>query len=221
MARIEKVSGVKQHTVYKTADGKRVPGTTTVLSVLAKPHLIKWANDLGLNGIDSTKYTDKMATIGTIAHYLVECHCKSEKPNLDAYSKEEINLAENAFISFLEWEKDKEVEYLHNELVLVSEAYKYGGTIDCVAKINGVMTLLDFKTGKAIYPEMLIQLAAYRKLLTENGYFVTEMRILRIGRDESEGFEERKETGLWTHWELFKHLRAVYELNKAINRKAG
>ena len=33
------------HTVYKTADGIRVPGVTTVLGVLNKPALIKWAND--------------------------------------------------------------------------------------------------------------------------------------------------------------------------------
>jgi len=221
MAKDKMKAASKVHTQYKLADGTKIPGTTTVLSVLAKPALVHWAWDLGVKQIDYRKYVDKLATVGTIAHYLVECHCKGEKPALDAYSKEEISLAENAFISFLEWEKDKEIKYLHNEIVLVSEAYRYGGTIDCVAEINGVPTLLDFKTGKAIYPEMLVQLAAYRHLLKENGYSVDEVRILRIGRDESEGFEERKETDLWTHWEMFKCLRQVYELNKAINRKAG
>lgn len=218
---VEKISGVRQHTVYKTSDGKRVPGTTTILGVLNKPYLITWANQLGLQGIDSTKYRDKMASIGTIAHYLVEKHIKGERPELDAYSKEEIDKAENSFLSFLEWEKDKEIEYIKSELILVSDFHRYGGTVDCYCKINGVPTLLDFKTGKAIYPEMIVQLAAYRNLLQEHGYRVDEVRILRIGRSEDEGFEERKEKDLSLHWEMFKLLRQVYEYQKIINRKAG
>ena len=51
----------KPHTVYRTADGQRVPGVTTVLGILNKPALIKWANNLGLQGIDSATYVDETA----------------------------------------------------------------------------------------------------------------------------------------------------------------
>ena len=43
------------HTVYKTKDGKRVPGVTTILGVINKPALVRWANNLGLQGIDSQR----------------------------------------------------------------------------------------------------------------------------------------------------------------------
>ena len=44
------------HTVYTDSLGTRVPGATTIIGILDKPALIKWANNLGLAGIDSTKY---------------------------------------------------------------------------------------------------------------------------------------------------------------------
>lgn len=220
MTKIEQVSGVKQHTVYKV-EGKRVPGTTTIIGILEKPFLKVWANQIGLQGIELNKYVDKLAQIGTLAHLMIECHCLGADLDLNAYSAEQISLAENAYISFLEWERDKEVQYIGNEMVLTSPSLLYGGTIDIYCKVNGVLTLADIKTAKAVYPEMFVQLAAYKHLLEENGYPVHDTRILRVGRDESEGFEDCHKPDLMAHWELFKCLRQAYELQKKINRKAG
>lgn len=57
----------KAHVKYRTKDKVLVPGVTTITNLLNKPYLIKWANDLGLEGIDSTKYRDEAADIGTLA----------------------------------------------------------------------------------------------------------------------------------------------------------
>lgn len=211
---LKKVS--KAHTIYKLADGKRVPGVTTILGVLNKPALVSWANKLGLEGIDSTKYVDESARIGTLAHYLVQCDLTGEIPDLSNYGAFEIDKAENSLLSYYEWKKTKDIVAIKNEMPLVSEEYGYGGTIDCLCTLNGETWLLDFKTGKAIYPEMLTQLAAYMQLLKENGYEVKKARILRIGRDETEGFEERVITQFEQHWELFKHCLAIYQLQKQI-----
>lgn len=207
----------KAHTVYKV-DGKRVPGVTTILGVLNKPALVKWANNLGLQGVDSTKYVDALATIGTCAHYLVECEWKGEEPDLSEYDPDTIDKAENALLSFWEWRKGKDIDPLLVEEPLVSDSLRYGGTIDCYARVDGVNTLIDLKTSRGIFSEHIHQLAAYRQLLMENGYEVDNVRILRIGRDESEGFEERVYTPeqLEPHWEIFEHCRAIYELQKAV-----
>lgn len=219
MAKPLKLSGTKSHTRYKAKDGKTVPGTTTILGVLAKPYLIQWANKMGLQGIDTTKYVDALARIGTLAHYLVECHIRGIEPDLSTYSQEEINLAENSFLSFLEWEKGKDIQYLDNEIQLVSEQYKYGGTIDCYAVINGKHNLIDFKTSRQIYSEHIIQLSAYKQLLEENGFPVDEVRILRIGRSEDDGFDEKVVKDVSNHWKLFLSLLDVYKYHKIINRK--
>jgi hypothetical protein len=211
---LKKVS--KVHTQYRLADGTRLPGVTTVLGVLNKPALVPWANKLGLEGIDSSRYVDESAKIGTLAHYLVQRHLTKQAPDLSQYGTFEVDKAENALISYFEWEKSREIETIENEMPLVSESYRFGGTIDCYCKIDGEIWLLDFKTGKAIYPEMLIQLAAYRQLLNENGYPVDKAKILRIGRDETEGFEERTITNFDLQWELFKHCLEIYRLQKQI-----
>lgn len=218
MATIEKVKNVKTHTKYKLKDGTIVPGVTTVLGVLAKPALIHWAWDLGSRGIDYRKYRDKMASIGTLAHYMIECDLKDEDPELDSYSKEEINLAENALISFWEWKKQYNPKPLGVELQLSSEKYRYGGTIDLYCEIDGELWLVDFKTGKAIYPEMVTQLSAYNQLMRENGFMVNKIRVLRIGRDETEGFEDQVKTQgeLKPHWQKFRHCLGIYEANKKI-----
>lgn len=62
----------KPHTIYRTADGKRVPGVTTVLGIMNKPALVKWANTLGLQGIDSSAYVDETARVGTLAHEMIQ-----------------------------------------------------------------------------------------------------------------------------------------------------
>lgn len=194
------MKGAKAHTRYKTSDGKAVPGVTTVTGLLAKPQLIKWANNLGLQGIDSTKYVDKAARIGSCAHEMIEMYLKNKKFESDQYSPDEVNQAENALIKFYEWEKGIKFFPLASELQLVHEVLLYGGTVDCVADIDGKTWLVDFKTGKSIYDEMAMQLAAYREMLTYHGHKIEGCRIIRVGRDETEGFEDR----IFSQWEIDK-----------------
>lgn len=75
---------------------------------------------------------------------------------------------------------------------------------------------MDFKTGKAIYDEYFVQLAAYVNLLRENGYAVDNVRILRIGRDETEGFEERVVADTSTYFKIFASLLTVYYAKKEV-----
>jgi len=209
------------HQRYKNADGKVVPGVTTILGVKNKPALVKWANNLGLQGIDSSKYRDKMADIGTLAHAMVEAYLKGEQADTSEYSTDDISKAENAVLSFHEWEKHHTIKPLLLEGQLVSEVFQYGGQIDFYGWVDGELTLLDFKTGKAIYPEMFIQLAAYERLLTENGHSVSTRRILRIGRDEDEGFDDRQVGGdtIKECWSNFKLCLAMYASDKIIRKE--
>lgn len=76
----------KIHTVYKTADGKRVPSVTTILGILNKPALLDWAWRMGCEGQDYKAVRDNAGDIGTLAHYLILCHLKGEKPETQDYS---------------------------------------------------------------------------------------------------------------------------------------
>ena len=202
------------HVRYKDSQGNLVPGATTICNLLAKPQLIVWANRLGLDGIDSTRYVDELSEIGTLAHTLILHKHKGEIPDLKDYTDNQIDAAENCMNSYWAWEKNHTIEPILMEEPLVSDEMQYGGTLDMYCKLDGVHTLLDFKTGKALYPEHTYQLAAYRELLTEQGYPVERCMILRIGRDMGEGFEVHEGKDMDTAFAIFRHLLGIYHTTR-------
>ena len=113
---------------------------------------------------------------------MICCHNKRVKFDTGWHAPDLIDKAENAICPTYQWEKTKKVEPILCEHPLVSEKLGFGGTIDFYGLIDGVATLKDYKTAKAIYPEHLYQVAAYRQLLEENGYQVAAVGILQIGR---------------------------------------
>ena len=182
---------IKAKASYRNAAGDRITGTTTALAILAKPALINWANRMGLQGIDSTKYKDALADIGTLAHYFVMCRLADELPEVDEFTPEQVKSAQICYQKYTDWEDRNPVTPILTETPLVSEIYQYGGQVDLYAVCNGTYLLVDFKTGKGLFPESTYQVAAYRQLLIENGFPVQKVVILRIGRDELEGVEEK------------------------------
>lgn len=225
MGKTAKLAGTKAHTRYVVeVDGEKrqVPGVTTVTRLHggSKEVLIKWANQQGLEGNDVAKVKDKAADIGTCAHYLVECYLKQVEPDLSLYSPDTVGMAENACLSYFEWEKNHDVEVLLTEGQLVHDRLFFGGTIDLYAMVDGVLSLVDFKTGSGIYPEHLYQVAAYKELLEHNGNPVEAVRILRIGRDENEGFEDKliPNAELALRWRGFTALLDLYNVEKEIRQ---
>jgi len=213
---------VKAHTRYRLKDGTIVPGVTTVTgSQLGwnKQVLINWANRMGLQGIDSNKYKDDKAVIGTLGHSLATDSLLGIQTDTSDYSANQIEAAENSVLSFYEWAKGKEIRPILVEIPLVSEEYKFGGTPDIYGEINGTLELVDLKTGSGIYHEMIVQVSAYEKLLEEAGYRVDAVRILNIPRTEDEAFMER---GLGKQqrevaWEIFTNCLRNYQLKKKLN----
>ena len=211
----------KAHIRYKTKDGAIVPGVTTVLNLLAKPALVPWANRMGLQGIDTSKYVDDKADIGTLAHAMITDKLIGKETDTTDYSKNQIDLAENSCLSFWEWEKDHKIESVEFvERPLVSEAYRFGGTLDIYAVVNGKREIIDLKTGSGIYDEHIYQVAVLKRLLEENGFTVAATRVVNIPRAETEAFGERviSETENRVGWEIFKNLLSVYYLKKEMGK---
>ncbi len=214
--KLKKVS--KAHTRYYLGDKTLVPGATTVVNLMNKPALVKWANNLGLQGIDATKYVDKAAAIGTLIHALVEGHITGKEVNTEEYSALEIELAQNGFAKYLNWEKQHNIEPIFNEQAFVSERYKYGGTLDFYCKIDGKYTLVDFKSGKGIFNEHFLQVSAYANLLKEQKHKVEQIMILNIGRNEDEPFQHKEiaPSTIKKYFDMFKALLKVYYIKKDV-----
>ncbi len=199
------------HQKYKLLDGTSVPSVTTVLSILAKPALIHWAWELGTKGLDYRKVRDETANIGTLAHYLILCELRGGKPDTSEYSKEQIDQAENCLLSYYEWRKGHDLKPILIETPLVSDN-GFGGMPDLLAVLDGRRILLDYKTGKSLYPEYSYQVGAYAHLLEDNGYKVEAARILRIGRTADETFEDYQVPDLKRAWDIFKCCLDFYQL---------
>ena len=211
----------KAHTAYKLKNGSRVKGVTTILNNLGwnKNVLVAWARRTALAGDDPDAVLKEAGAIGTLAHYLCECDIKGEEPELDDYSAEQIEKAENAFLGYLEWKKMTKPKYEAIELKMVSEKYKVGGTADFVARINNSLVLGDIKTSKGIYPEMTAQLAAYRKMYIEIQPKAKIESAMILKLDKNSGAFSHHFVGksqLDWGWKVFEHCVALEELHKEL-----
>lgn len=207
---------VKAHTRYVAADGKQVPGVTTILGVLAKPALVPWANRMGLQGIDTSKYVDEAASIGTLAHALIMESLGGVAVRHGDFTADQLTRAEHGVKTFKGWLKGKDFKPTLLEEPLTSNIYRYGGTIDILATLDGDLVLIDLKTSSGIYDEHVYQVGGYWKLLQEYAYEISGARILRIGRTEGDGLEERVLSGaqVLNGWRVFEHCLAIWALKR-------
>jgi len=209
------LSKTQAHIRYKLANGEPVPGVTTVLNILNKPALVQWAWELGRQGLDWREVRDNAGDIGTLAHYLILCHLKGEIPDVEEYSPSDVGKANNCLAKFKNWLREHPISPVMIEEPLVSEEYRYGGTLDLFAEHNGEFILVDFKTGSSgIFPEMMYQLAAYQQMLKEQGWPVASARILRMSRD-GDDFEEKIQSDLSKEFAIFKHCLNIYQLQRS------
>jgi hypothetical protein len=134
---------------------------------------------------------DSKADRGTIVHAAVDAYLRG-KP----YTKDEVQeLIHEAELPRSYWEStvgmiagameflwEVEPEVIHNEVTLFSREHQYGGTADliCKMKVGGtiVPVVVDFKTSKAIYDEVALQLSAYGHADFVGGNDGSELPIL-------------------------------------------
>ena len=145
---------------------------TKILSVIDKPALRWWygkevymalAKDPSMSQKDAlaAPYNKSKTAMkrGTAVHDIVEAW-----KNIDEVVGGTSIYKEYAK-AFKLWLEDHEVEVQECEKTVVSKKHGYAGTLDMLAKVNGKLMLIDVKTGKALYPEVHLQLSAYKEAL--------------------------------------------------------
>lgn len=103
---------------------------------------------------------DSPAAIGDIVHSMIERKVKNE----NAPSHDEVTTAHHTvramWQSFLKFEERYKPQYTGSEWTVWSDTYGYAGTMDLSFNVAGFHVLCDAKTGKNVYPETAMQLAA-------------------------------------------------------------
>ena len=217
----------KAHQRYRLEDGTVVPGVTTIIGNNLgwnKNALVGWARKEALKGNDPDKVRDEAAEIGTLAHYLsIDCWLNGVEPETADYTKNQIEKATPCLEQFKAWWTGQEFELYKSEWQLVS-THGFGGTVDIVARKGKEYHLIDVKTSSGVYPEMKIQLAAYRELLEEAFFFDTDYKEL-IGFHI---IQLPKTGGSFTHyqidketinagWNIFTNLLEINRLKGELN----
>lgn len=179
-----------------TFDGKQYPSVTTVLDVLGAtfsvaanygakhaalaaldlaPELVKMIETVGREGAAKAiasagnNYRDKASQLGTDVHGLADQLIRGETlPPMPVETRRRVE-------HVAEWWQRSGWTARASEAMLVNPEMQYGGTLDLLAyDADGKTVLLDYKTGRGVYKEAVLQLTGYAGatyLESEKGFF--------------------------------------------------
>ena len=113
-------------------------------------------------------------------------------------------------LAFSKWLDATGANIKEHERTVVSKKYGYAGTLDAIVDINGKTLVMDVKTGKDLYPEVHLQLSAYRLALSEQGVETDGTCALLLREDGTFKFEygTDKSKGFLAALYLFRELNA-------------
>lgn len=160
----------------------KVPGVTTVVDQLPKPYLTYWAAREAAEAAvtnwdivsqlvkrDPAGATDYLksahrrtsrsaADLGSAAHEYFERLARGEAIN-PRHVHADVRPHVRWFSEFLE---QVQPEFLHLEETVWSDEHQYAGSFDAIARVDGELVVLDWKTSKSVYDSVALQLSAYR-----------------------------------------------------------
>lgn len=125
---------------YKVPSGDIFPSVSTVCGFQAKATIQNWKNKVGEEA--ALKISSRASKRGTGIHSLCEQHLRTGEANPDIFDRELFN----TLIPYLN--AIDNIEAI--EQPLYSELMKVAGTVDLIATLNGVPSIIDFKTSSRV-----------------------------------------------------------------------
>lgn len=235
----------KDERFYTGLDGQKWPSVTTILSALSKPALVPWAVNKEreylrtavlevlthpvatpddawaqmtacLSGIkQADKLKEEAANIGKQAHALVEWHTRHSLGEAIGAAPTVCAEAQNAFEGWQAWAQRVHFRPIKAEYVVYHPSARYAGTADVLAEIEGIITLADYKSGRAIWPEAYLQNVAYRVASAANGWPSARGMIVRLPKVVGDPEVEAVEVPEWDGaFEDFLAVKRAWEWGK-------
>jgi hypothetical protein len=211
---------------YRTSDGEKVSGVTTVLNRFKDSGgLLQWAFQVGKSGATSLyEGRDDAADVGQHVHAMVRSDIHGESlPEMPAYfTDDQKKQAESSFYAWMQWRADRRLEVIATEMPYVSNVHRFGGTLDVVWHDSAGLCIGDWKSSNAVYTDMLLQLAAYKLLWEENNPErpIQGFHLARFSKEHGD-FEHRFWPDLKEAEEEFLLLVRCYEIDKKLKKRAA
>jgi hypothetical protein len=180
-------------------DGKLYPSVTTVLSAtdsrFKKEALEKWKNEQLAQGLDP----NEASSDGTKLHELLEYYLKNdyEFPDTKDYTVKAVRMFERYNRRFLKSNYIKPIGIEQFYKVELANGLRYCGTIDLIAYVQSESTIpaklevIDHKSigvmskASSRMANNKLQIAAYAKLLKENGIVVEGARVNFVSHEKT------------------------------------
>lgn len=169
--------------------------------------------------IAADKIKDEAADIGTAIHdacetqtryWLAQARGEFGFPPVDVAA-----LADDVAMGYrawLDWVTVNDVKFIDAECAVYSRQLNICGQVDAVAIVNEHLTIVDYKTGKSIYGEAGLQVAAYAQAYNEwYNRQPTQAVIVKLPKTVDIEFETRTYTGpeLLDNLHVFKAAQVI------------
>lgn len=160
------------------------------------------------------KELEKAGDIGTQIHKLIEWNLRREMGQVVEAAPHVVQAAQWAFSKYQDWADEVKLKPLYIEQTVYSDKYEFAGTMDLLAEVDGVVSLIDFKSGKAVYGEAHLQSVAYQEAFIEMGHLPHPEQgiIVRLPKNENDPeFEVVMVPDRKTLFPVFLAVRQVWE----------
>ena len=166
--------------------GKQVPAVTRIVDAVSPKNLTEWAVQAGAdwwtnnfnnesrhvyNGILNAhrEISREAQSIGTDVHKWIELRIRSKMNGgqLLVDYPEDVKTPMQNFHKWLVMAEERGIEWLGSEKKVYSKIWNYAGTIDALARINGELYVIDFKTSAKIYKDYYLQVFGYAQAAHE------------------------------------------------------
>jgi hypothetical protein len=238
----------KSHRYKVVIKGKEyaVPSVTTALGVLDKPALIPWALNQAVEFLRSAispgvehaeSYLEEVyaqskraartkrdlaANVGTLAHTILERY-----PDCGTIPDGHVG---SCVTGGLAWLRTSDVQIEMRECPVYSRRHRFSGRFDGLARVNGSLSLFDWKTSTGVYPEYRLQLAAYVAAFEEEhpSERIEQRIVLHLGKEDGSFTPHiytraslRQDFGAFlAALRLYTRLKAIAQEEKDLSRKA-
>ena len=193
-----------KHT-YMVGD-RKVPSVTRVVDAVFPKYLVDWAATCGADywannyGDDEDMYngilnahkqiSHRAQSIGLEVHKWIELYIKVKLLECGDTLVDYPEHVKVPMQNFHDWVESREIEWLACEKKVYSRSWEYAGTIDALAKINGKLCVIDFKTSAKIYKEYYLQVSAYCNAIGEMMGKLPKLGVIvRVDKEEDK-FQE-------------------------------
>jgi genome maintenance exonuclease 1 len=127
---------------YVTPEGNKYPSITTVLGELSKASILQWRKRVGDE--EANKISTQASVRGTAVHQLAEDYLNN-KPD---WAKGAMPSNLHSFNQIKPILDERVDNIWQQEIPLYSDVLEMAGRVDCIAELDGVLTIIDFKTSR-------------------------------------------------------------------------